>query len=740
MSKNEKEIELERAVIDEVGGSDPKWKTWILVLLCLEVVYIALEFGFNAALLNVASGVFPDPQSLDDIEMAGRLLSGVGFGFLVYGIVGMKYKGRVCRPKKQAVMLLTIMPFAIAFMYTAQEVLIEKLIVEKASDNDRFAATYLNMVRPAIRNGTLILEDVPITQETSDRPENKAFLAIAGMLMASNEKVVDRIPREIENIVGAMVHREALESQNEAYKAYQEVDEQVVGLYEEYRQGLASMPEKIDKAMEEVRKSEFYRKLDTELADAYSKYANGAKEVYKALGSKTYFKPYYVASACNPHKTNYRESACRASIKKNGQAYYEMTGSRLNVLKFCDIRVMNHGKCDWSAERVGRLVYGDLTPEKRRSAPIPLNVDGIPLGLNKRQFYQDRGFAASFGTQRHNGIRLRAEDLVLDGAGVPNAEASVRKALVKSMKEDFVYAANEPFRSGDDDIEYGMQKYQFFRTDSVQSAYRSVLGKDSAEIIIEPEMKGSEFLEKVLLPMSWKTVAARLEGIPKSPEEMVQNESMNVQGEDAVRAMVVPPIALVLSLFFSLFTLSKVFHHLAAIQFIRHPKSFPLKKVKAAITGSFLVVVVSFPFLLPENPMVKTGIVEAATGKVDSDAAPSKLVTVAMDWMIRAEPAIYPIANDFIGLPVTPFKKYHDADAQSIGLDDVAKLDTLKLVSSLSVTEVQRRLNALGYKAGPVDGFMGSKTMDALKQFQKSRGLSITGVIDAETSMALLKN
>lgn len=729
-----------KQVQQPVISSDPKWNAWIMVVLCLEVAYIAMEFGFNAALLNVASGVFSDPESLDRIETAGRLLSGIGFGFLLYSILGMKFKNPMCNKNRELMVLLAIMPFAIIFMYSAQEILIEKIIVENSSDEERFAATYLNMVRPAIRNGTLILEDVPITQETSGRPENKAFLAIAGMLMASNDKVIDRIPREIENIVGAMVHRKALESQGDVYRGYKEVDQRIDDLYTDYRDGMTSMPSKINNAMKEMKGSTFYQGLDTQLDQAYSNYASGAKAVYEAIGSKTYFYPYFVSGACNKRLTNYFQSTCRANIDKYGKKYFDITGTQLNVYKFCNINVRNHGACDWSAERVGRIVYSDLTAEKRRTSPIPLTVNGLPLRLSKSQFYQHEGFAKIFGRKYHNGLSLEAKDLVLRSSGVPDTEVSIRNALTENMKQEFVNAVNRPFTTNYNDIKYGMNAYQFVRTDSVQSAFHAVLGEDSFNIVIPKGLREAEFLEKVLLPMSWKQVAVQLEGIPVSVKGMVSNEAMTEQGKDAVRAMVVPPIALVLSLFFSLFTLSKVFHHLAAIAYIKRPNTFPLKNVKRGITGTFLVVVISFPFLLPENPMVKTGIVEAATGKMDGDAVPNKLITAAMDWMVRAEPAIYPLSNAFIGYPMAPFNRYHDANAQEIGTEHMNKIDSLKLISSLSVSQVQRRLNARGYDAGPVDGLMGSKTMDSLKAFQKSKGLSATGIIDAATSMALLKN
>ena len=46
---------------------------------------------------------------------------------------------------------------------------------------------------------------------------------------------------------------------------------------------------------------------------------------------------------------------------------------------------------------------------------------------------------------------------------------------------------------------------------------------------------------------------------------------------------------------------------------------------------------------------------------------------------------------------------------------------------------VQVSLVALGYYSGPVNGVMGSGTKDAIKRFQKDKGLTVTGTMSTET-------
>jgi peptidoglycan hydrolase-like protein with peptidoglycan-binding domain len=53
---------------------------------------------------------------------------------------------------------------------------------------------------------------------------------------------------------------------------------------------------------------------------------------------------------------------------------------------------------------------------------------------------------------------------------------------------------------------------------------------------------------------------------------------------------------------------------------------------------------------------------------------------------------------------------------------------------------LQRRLLAQGFEPGPVDSVFGSKTQQAVKAFQESQGLTVTGVVDETTWKALTLN
>jgi peptidoglycan hydrolase-like protein with peptidoglycan-binding domain len=53
------------------------------------------------------------------------------------------------------------------------------------------------------------------------------------------------------------------------------------------------------------------------------------------------------------------------------------------------------------------------------------------------------------------------------------------------------------------------------------------------------------------------------------------------------------------------------------------------------------------------------------------------------------------------------------------------------------IKQVQEALKNQGHDPGPVDGVMGAKTQQALRDFQKSKNLTVTGRLDDATANAL---
>jgi len=55
---------------------------------------------------------------------------------------------------------------------------------------------------------------------------------------------------------------------------------------------------------------------------------------------------------------------------------------------------------------------------------------------------------------------------------------------------------------------------------------------------------------------------------------------------------------------------------------------------------------------------------------------------------------------------------------------------TSKYYKTATVKKVQCRLNKLGYKCGTPNGICGTKTKNAIKKFQKKKGITVNGKIN----------
>ena len=63
--------------------------------------------------------------------------------------------------------------------------------------------------------------------------------------------------------------------------------------------------------------------------------------------------------------------------------------------------------------------------------------------------------------------------------------------------------------------------------------------------------------------------------------------------------------------------------------------------------------------------------------------------------------------------------------------------DNDRPMAAMDVRNAQSSLKAKGFDPGPIDGVMGSRTVSALKQYQKSENLPVTGRMDRDTSAKL---
>ncbi len=92
--------------------------------------------------------------------------------------------------------------------------------------------------------------------------------------------------------------------------------------------------------------------------------------------------------------------------------------------------------------------------------------------------------------------------------------------------------------------------------------------------------------------------------------------------------------------------------------------------------------------------------------------------------------------QDIAQTPSAPTKRQTARHTATEGTEAKTKLAA---GSTLSAKQSQLALKSAGFYSGPVDGKFGPQTKEAVKAFQRSKGLNPDGVVGSKTAIALAK-
>lgn len=111
----------------------------------------------------------------------------------------------------------------------------------------------------------------------------------------------------------------------------------------------------------------------------------------------------------------------------------------------------------------------------------------------------------------------------------------------------------------------------------------------------------------------------------------------------------------------------------------------------------------------------------------------------------REKLVIYNVKNDILA---TSYKAHYASKAYPaqnlipnvaapVNISSTKPDQAIPLNQSMSFMQAQIRINQLDYSVGKPDGVFGNRSVEKLKLFQKSRGISMSGALDAQTVEAL---
>ena len=178
----------------------PTTKSTLLVLLT--IAYLLFELSFNARLLDAAGGL-PKQRTLDELEVFGRVLSGVGLSLILWRFMGATSQGTAAGIGR----LIAIGVITIPVVFWAQRALLD-WIVDSSTTQQRASAVLASQIPVALIWQAADIEGLALAPEALARPEGKTFLAVLPLLAFYSPDLLRAAHAQIDKLVTRVVRRQ----------------------------------------------------------------------------------------------------------------------------------------------------------------------------------------------------------------------------------------------------------------------------------------------------------------------------------------------------------------------------------------------------------------------------------------------------------------------------------------------------------------------------------------------------
>ena len=514
-------------------------RKWLAVLLVVEIIYVLSEFAFNAALLNAASGLVRDDQALHDIEVFGRILSGVGLSILLYWVFFRKklIEENVSNGLKAFAKSLAI---CIPAMYFGQKIVVDALLVNGTNGAQRQYAEMLILMKTGLQNGIVKMNNLELSKG-NDNPGEMAFVSVMGAILLGVPEYANVLANNEEAIARRVNELTSQETADKAFPSYHAASEKVIESYKKYAE---ASQEYSKRSRDKINTSTLWSRVDRQTRDGYSKY-------------------------------------------RQASSYYS--------------------------------------------------------GMDKERFEQKFGFPKgikSLTEFRRNYATVELINMELINAGVVlNPKWNGEKSTFSSnLIETGGNAWNKAMsNNGLKGILPGLSFREFEQSATIQGKLKAMMG----DLYIRGMRIGlskNDFLTNVVMPHNEAAIQSWIKKAKTRSKDLEDGGSREEEGRQFVRALIVPPIALILSLFFSLLTLAKL--PIRAISFVDLYKGdVPwVSKARKFIMAGDLVAILSLPLARSDTKIMNTKIFQMMAKKA-KDTIP--FGNYGVIWLIKGEPVIY---------------------------------------------------------------------------------------------------
>lgn len=651
------------------NAAPPNAWSWAMVLA--STLYLLPEAIFNAQLVNVAGqGIFSEHQ-LRNVELFGRAVSGIGVSLLICDALG----GKLVRGGQSALILI-VGVFALVWpaVFFGQKILVDELIINPSTSEQRQHAVVSNVIRGALSENAIRIEGVDYDPDHDLNPQEMTFMALFGGMVFADQSLAETIDSKKSDVVHDMVAQRAYADFDQHWRDYEQMYDAMKSHYESYAEGSRQYNEAINSIPS--RQKRYWEDVQTQITEGWEEYQSATK----AHRARAHTKAERHADDLYDDLSDMTECDSERCAKREIRGYEDT----LADLGFSDVDVDHWYRVreisTW--ENIANTVVGGVLTGGALTALQAIDAvsggDGgfkdkkyyttnetahyaekiLELDQYKQQFVERTGYPR--GIEKHWNFRSHPETakqvrqkLANKGLNLPqswqvNDKAGFDKAVDTKVRNEARKRWQAEMDKQGLDIPPNLSWERFQKQPDIQQRIKEQMG----EYYVNPtyaHWNKKTFKERVVdhhVKSETEAVLQRMEAAKGTFADGKPNEDI---GKEMMRAVIVPPISMGLSLLLVILTLVKLpKKYFALLARKSEAKIDTDKRKKLLIKGSFsaitFVAIFTVPLFLWSNDYTSQGsTVHYFLEKTEEHG--SKGARFALNWILHAQPVMHPLGD-----------------------------------------------------------------------------------------------
>ena len=656
-------------------------KRWAIGLLLLSIIYLLAEMIFNASLVQVAGSGDATEDELTRIELLGRSLSGIGVGLLLAGwtLKGAALSSRLHRWSTVGLIFLVAWPL----VFFGQRVVIDNYLIEPSTAEQRQRAYYAQVVRQGLANNSIEIEGIAHNPNESYRGEALTFIALFGALLYADVDLINKVETHTQAMVKKMVTDTAYQDFPAHYERYQAFRVDLQDEYRRYAKASNTFNSKKSASSQEADKA--WRQVEQEITNGWQEYQEGIAQFNREVNAK--------AEKLTPQLKTYFDRISQCSSDSCRRTYHDRYAKEITQLGAGYIEPsywLLEEKVSTGEKMATSLLTGVLT------GGVSLALQGISLatggdgGVEKSRFYflndtQDtaerlslklqpqfsakaKGYAynlSGYDAFRNDAITIRQmiQSSRKQGIDLPNSwtlsdRATFDRLVDRKVASEANTAWKKQSQSQDLNLPPNLSWDQFQLHAEVQKLIRREMGEALYVSPMRADWNNRQFLQRVVEPNINRKVKDVISQLKHDLREYDNGGRMADTSKSALRAILVPPISMGLSLLLIVLTLCNLPIRVGRLASLlttpngsaTSPRRLSVPAVVVTLLPPALVFAVPLLFFSssylsapddqdPSQPQV----IQYFMDQVSQQASP--LASLGLRWVMSAQPLFQPLGN-----------------------------------------------------------------------------------------------